>query len=174
MTNDTPTSDPQEEGARNYRLWHNEFMDLRQRENFDAMQETYRDLYTDSVTLPQNDPQTRIVLAEMEELYPLYMQAYNYHHNREEFYRQNPDLNPPAVRVQSPTPPDGNTPAPSRDSPGPAGNPIDTTRLLPPGFSQQTATVNEGRRPPRQPQPRTQTYESTIERNNPAKKQRRR
>lgn len=95
MTNDTPTSDE------DHPLWHPEFMDLRDFDNFEGMERTYSALQTRLHELSVNDPARHAITRDMDEMYDQYRQAYNYH------YR--PELIAPELRVQSATPPDSET-----------------------------------------------------------------
>ncbi|WP_446045450.1 hypothetical protein [Streptomyces olivaceus] len=109
MTHDTPTSDE------DHPLWHPEFMDLRDIDNFESMQLTYSDLQTQVNNLSVNDPDRHAANREMLKMYGQYIQAYNYHYRPQEY---RPEMIAPELRVQSATPPDSETAAVPIQHPG--------------------------------------------------------
>lgn len=109
MADDTSMPDYQEDPSLNNPLWHDEYMDLRELDNFQGMEMTYLELQMASTSLGDT-PQGVVVANEMAEMYPQYIQAYNYHYRPDEF---RPELIPPALRRQSATPPEAFAPAPS-------------------------------------------------------------
>ncbi|MFB7500289.1 hypothetical protein ACFC09_37395 [Streptomyces sp. NPDC056161] len=103
MADEMSMPDSQEDPSQNNPLWHNEYMDLREFANFEAMQATYLSLDMANMNLNETSNEYATNLREMAEMYPQYIQAYNYH------YR--PQLIPPEVRVESATPPDRQSPS---------------------------------------------------------------
>ncbi|MFF4748822.1 hypothetical protein ACWD5R_06005 [Streptomyces sp. NPDC002514] len=107
MADEMSMPDSQEDPSQNNPLWHDEYMNLREFENFDAMQQTYLSLQMANMSLDENSHAYAVNANEMSEMYPQYIQAYNYHYRPEEY---RPELIPPVVRVQNTTPPERQSP----------------------------------------------------------------
>ncbi|MBT3151022.1 hypothetical protein HTV45_08985 [Streptomyces sp. CHD11] len=119
MTDDVDMPDAEPDPSVNNPLWHNEFMDLRDPMNFDAMEQTYLALQMDNMALenshsPEGREQHDRNVAEMQDMYPYYIQAYNYHHAPENY---RPEAIPPSLAVQAATPPDSHSPERANQNP---------------------------------------------------------
>ncbi|MET9555410.1 hypothetical protein [Streptomyces sp. NPDC006645] len=137
---DASMPDYQGDPSQDNPLWDNEFMDLREFENFWAMQLTYLDLQMQSTRLGDT-PQAAGILSEMAEMHPRYSQAHNYHY-RPEAYR--PELIPPVLRRQSATPPEPDSSTTASRRTAVAAQP--PGQLTVPATDRRSRAVRESRR----------------------------